>query len=52
MTQSPNVAAVAIVIIANWIICHLAPDWRLDPEVQTAFQGLITFAGGMFVRGK
>lgn len=52
MTQSPNVAAVAIVIIANWIIAHVATEWVMPTEVQAAFQGLITFAGGMFVRGK
>jgi hypothetical protein len=42
MNHSPNVAAVAVVIIVNWILAHVANDWVLPQEVQSAVQALIT----------
>ena len=49
MNHSPNVAAVAVVIIGNWILAHVATEWVMPAEVQSAFQGLITFAAGAWL---
>lgn len=49
MNHSPNVAAVALVIIGNWFLAHVATEWVLPPEVQTAFQSLITVGLGWWL---
>lgn len=44
-----NAAAVAVVIIANWLISHLANSWAMPSEVQSAAQALIVVSlGGWF----
>lgn len=37
-----SVAALALVVIINWLIAHLATDWVMPPEVQSAVQTLIS----------
>lgn len=45
-----NVLAMSIVVILNWLIHNLATDWSLPPEVQSAFQSVITVALGAHLR--
>lgn len=40
--NSAHAAALAIVVILNWLLAHLATDWAMPPEVQSALQALIS----------
>lgn len=41
-----NIVAFAFVVIANWILAHLANSWVMPSEVQSAFQTLIGVSVG------
>ena len=47
-----NATALAIVVIGNWLLTHLATEWTMPPEVQSSVQALIVagFGGYLAVR--
>lgn len=48
-THVQNVLALSIVVIIDWFIAHLAPNWVLPPEVAQAFQTIVSVAIGAYV---
>lgn len=46
-----NAVALAIVVIADWLLAHLATSWVMPSEVQSSVQGLlIAVMGAWFKR--
>ena len=44
VTHTGSVVALALVVILNWFLSHLATSWAMPPEVQSAVQTLISIA--------
>ena len=42
--STEDIVALALMVILNWLLAHLLTNWVLPPEVQSAFQTLITVA--------
>ncbi len=47
-----NAVALAIVVILNWLLTHLATTWAMPPEVQSSLQALIVAVGGAWLRAR
>ena len=41
--------ALSTVVILNWILAHLENDWTMPPEVESAFQALLTSVGILWI---
>ena len=37
----PNVIGLALIVVANWLLSHIATSWVMPPEVAQAMQSLI-----------
>ena len=44
-----NAFALAVVVFVNWIIAHLATEWTMPPEVQSAVQTIVTIVTSYWV---
>lgn len=40
--STEDIVALAFMVILNWFMAHLMTSWVLPPEVQSAFQTIIT----------
>lgn len=38
----PNGLALALMVMVNWVLAHLATNWVMPPEVSSAAQSIIT----------
>lgn len=43
-SATENTLALAIVVILNWLMAHLATSWAMPSEVQSALQSIITIS--------
>lgn len=48
--STENAIALAMVVLANWFLAHLATDWVMPSEVQSSLQGLLVVAIGCWLR--
>ena len=47
--NTEDIVALSLVVLANWLIAHLATSWVLPPEVSSAVQTLIVVGFGKYL---
>lgn len=40
-SSAENAIALGLVVLANWLLAHLATSWAMPPEVQSSLQAMI-----------